>query len=818
MSAALPARARVVIIGGGAIGTSIAYHLGLAGWTDVVLLERDRLTSGTTWHAAGLMTCFGATSQTSTEIRLYSRELYARLEAETGLSTGFRAVGTIEAAADADRLHEYRRTATFQRHLGLDVHEISPSEMHDLFPLAKTDDLLGGFYVPQDGRVNPVDLTMSLARGAKARGVTIIEGVSVQQVLTADGAVTGVRTDQGEIEAEYVVNAAGMWARELGERNGLVIPNQAAEHYYLITDAIEGIDPDGPVFEDPAAHGYYREEGGGLMVGLFEPVAAAWQVDGIPERFSFGTLPPDWDRMMPFLETAMSRVPITAELGIRTFFCGPESFTPDRLPIVGEIPDLRGYFVAAGLNSVGILSCGGIGRLVAHWITTGRPDADVTAISADRFHPYQLGRAYRAARAAEALGTVFAAHYPGSEMRTARGVKRSVLHDRLAEQGAWFKDVSGWESPDWYAGAGETPQLALSWHREPWWDSWAAEHRAVREAVGLIDMSFMCKVLVQGRDAGALLERVSAGHVDGDSGTITYTQWLDEWGGLQADLTVTKLGLGEFLVVASDTAHWHVIRWLRRHAQGLHVSVTDVTSAYTQVTVQGPRSRDVVQPLTSVSLRDHEFPFRAARFIDLGLARVLCVRITYVGELGYELYIPSEMAGYVYEQLVESGAAHGMRHVGLKALGSLRMEKGYRDYGHDVDNTDGVFDVGLGFAVDLDKPAGFLGRDAVVAQKHGGPPAQRLVQVALSDPHPLLYHAEIVYRDGVAVGDVRSASYGWTLGGAVGLAMVHTPDQTPITPAWVQTGAWEVDIAGVRHGARASLRPMYDPTNARVKA
>ena len=389
------------------IGCSVAYHLAHEGWTDVLVLERDRLTSGTTWHAAGLMTCFGSTSETSTAIRMYSRDLYARLEAETGQSTGFKPVGLIEAAADADRLEEYRRVAAFQRHLGLEVEEISPREMADLFPWARTDDLLAGFHVPGDGRVNPVDLTTALAKGARQLGVRVAEGVRVEEVTTAAGRVTGVRTSAGEtVEADVVVNCTGMWARELGAQNGLVIPNQAAEHYYLITDTIEGMDPDAPIFEDPASYGYYREEGGGMMVGLFEPKAAPWKVEGIPRDFSFGTLPPDWDRMGPFLETAMARVPVTLEVGIRTFFCGPESFTPDLSPAVGEAPGLRGYFVAAGMNSVGILSAGGLGRVLAHWIIEGRPDVDVTGFNVDRFRPWQADDAYRAARTTEILGTV----------------------------------------------------------------------------------------------------------------------------------------------------------------------------------------------------------------------------------------------------------------------------------------------------------------------------------------------------------------------------------------------------------------------------
>ncbi len=819
MTVGLPDRARVVVIGGGVIGSSVAYHLAHAGWTDVLVLERDRLTSGTTWHAAGLMTCFGSTSETSTAIRLYSRDLYARLEAETGQATGFRPVGLIEAAADRDRLEEYRRVAAFQRHLGLEVHEISPGEIADLFPWARTDDLLAGFLVPGDGRVNPVDVTMSLAKGARALGVRIVEGVPVTDVLTSGGAVTGIRAGDQTVECEYVVNCTGMWARELGERNGLVIPNQAAEHYYLITDTIEGLDPDAPVFEDPSSFGYYREEGGGMMVGLFEPEAAAWRVDGIPADFSFGTLPPDWDRMAPFLEKAMARVPVTLEVGVRTFFCGPESFTPDLAPAVGEAPGVRGYFVAAGMNSVGILSAGGLGRVLAHWITTGEPDVDVTGFNVDRFRADQLEPAYRSARTAEILGTVYAAHTPGKQLRTARDRLLSPVHERLVKQGGHLREVSGWEGADWFAGEGRTPEAEPTWGRAPWFEQWEQEHRAVRESVGLMDLSFMAKFRVRGQGSGQLLDRLSAGAVNGDPGVITYTQWLNDLGRIEADLTVTKLGDDDFLVVASDTAHGHVAARLRRFADP-SVSIEDVTAAYAQLNVQGPRSRDLLAELTDHDLSTAAFGFRSAGWVELDGVQVLLARITYIGELGYELYVPAAEALAVYDAVALAGAAHGLRPVGLKSLASLRLEKGYRDFGHDIDNTDCPLEAGLGFALALDKPTAFVGREPVLQRKAANSAAggmtRRLVQVRLLDHDPLLHHAEIVLREGRPVGYVRAGSYGWTLGSAVGLAMVEGGGE-PVTADWLGSASWEVDVAGVRHPAEVSVRPMYDPTGSRVR-
>ena len=807
--APLPSRARVVVIGGGIIGTSIAYHLGHLGWTDTVLVERDQLTSGTTWHAAGLMVTFGSTSETSTELRKYTRDLYTNLEAETGLATGFKPVGFVELAADEGRLEEFRRVSTFNRHCGVDVQELSPKEVADLFPLARTDDLLAGFYVPGDGRVNPVDATMSLAKGARQTGVTIAQGVSVLDVIVKDGRVCGVVTDHGTIECEHVVNAAGMWARQLGEKSGVSIPLQAAEHYYLITEQMEGLDPSSPVIEDPGNFGYYREEVGGLMIGLFETQCAPWNVSAIPSDSSFTSIQPDWDRMGPYVEAAMSRVPKSLDTGIRTFFCGPESFTPDLRPIIGPAPEVQNYWVAAGLNSIGILTGGGLGRLVAHWIVDGDPGADVTGMHPDRLQRYQANPEYRRTRTVESLGMVYQCHYPNKALHTARNAKLSPLHSRLVEHGAYFRDVSGWESADWFAGPGATPEPGpLTWTRPTWWANWEAEHRACREGVIVMDMSFMSKFRVQGRDAGRVLDHVSANAVNGDSGQIVYTQWLNERGLLEADLTVTRLADEEFFVVATDTAHRHVETHLRRHIGGAHAFVTDVTGAYAQINVQGPRSRELLASLTTADLSNEAFPFRTAREIDLGFARVLCIRITYLGELGYELYVPTEQAVHVYDLLLVAGEPFGVRLAGLKALASLRMEKGYRDYGHDIDNTDDPLSAGFGFALALDKPGGFVGRDAVLARKAAGPLTQRLVQVFVHDPEPLMFHAEVVRRDGTAVGYVRAASYGHTLGGAVGLAMVND---------WHSDGEWTVEIAGRQYRASISLKPLYDPDNARIK-
>jgi glycine/D-amino acid oxidase-like deaminating enzyme/sarcosine oxidase gamma subunit len=687
----LPDHANVIIVGGGIIGTSVAYHLGKMGVSDVLLLERDRLTSGTTWHAAGLMTTFGSLSTTSMDMRMYTRELYSSiLPQETGLETGFMQIGFIEVACDEGRLEYFRRVAAFNRLCGIHVEELSAEQVYEKQPFIATEGILAGFYVPEDGRVNPTDATMAFAKGARQYGVQIKEGVAVEDVTTTNPvetgkprAATGVTISDGNggttgISANVVVNCAGMWARQFGEQVGVTIPNQAAEHYYLITEEIPGLDPHWPVVEDPSKCIYVRPEGKGLLVGFFEWEGASWQPNKIPSEFAFGELEPDWDRMAPYLESAMELlVPEVHNVGIKTFFCGPESFTPDNSPVVGPAPDLQNYYVAAGLNSVGILTGGGIGKTVARWIQqNGEPpsEVDVTGINIDRFHRYQTNLDYRKDRVTEALGNTYRLLYPDHQPKTCRGAKKSVLHDRLVQQNAYFKDVSGWEAPGWYAPSGVEPIIENeSFGRESWFPYWEAEHRACRENVALFDMSFMSKFLVQGYDAGIFLNKLSTANVDGPCSQITYTQWLNQDGYVEADLTVTKMAEDQFLVVVTDTMHNHVHSHMtRRLSRDWHVTVTDVTARYAQINIQGPRSRDLLQKLTNRDLME-SFDFRTAEEIDIGIARALCTRITYVGELGYELFIPAEQATLVYDQIADVGTEFDLKHAGLKALGSLRM-------------------------------------------------------------------------------------------------------------------------------------------------
>jgi glycine cleavage system aminomethyltransferase T/glycine/D-amino acid oxidase-like deaminating enzyme len=852
----VPDHANVVIVGGGIIGTSVAYHLGKLGVKDVVLIERDRLTSGTTWHAAGLITTFGSMSSHSVDMRLYTRELYRNvLPEETGLETGMMDVGVIELVAEnpnnpkegRERLHYLRRVTAFNRLYGVNVKEIPPEEVKERFPLCNTDGVLAGFYIPEDGRVNPTDVTMAFAKGARQLGVKIVEGVSVKEVKTSNPvtsgrprAVEGIKiadtaTETGqtqshekEMTANVVVNSAGMWARQFGELCGVTIPNQAAEHYYLITEPISGLNPLWPVVEDPSRCIYMRPEGNGLMVGFFEWEGAPWNPKAIPDTFSFGQIEPDWDRMEPYLVSAMARlVPEVQNVGIKSFFCGPESFTPDNSPIVGPA-NLKNYYVAAGLNSVGILTGGGIGKTLAQWIKNdgiSPGDIDVTSIHVNRFHKYQSNEGYRGKRVSEALGNTYRLQYPDHQPKTCRGARKSILHTYLQNRNAYFRDVSGWESPGWYAPSKDSLRGNETFGRPHYFSFWEAEHKACRENVALFDLSFMSKILVQGFDAGKFLNWLSTANVDGPVNQITYTQWLNEKGYLEADLTVTKLSETDFLVIATDTMHHHVMQHMAsRLSRDWHVTLADVTSSYTQINLQGPRSRELLQRLTTRDLFN-DFDFRRAEEIDIGdLARALCVRITYVGELGYELFIPTDQAALVYHHIVEAGNDLGLVHAGLKAVGSLRLEKGYRDYGHDIDNTDTILEAGLSFTIDWEKVGGFIGMDHVRAQKDllkilGGRTRRMAnVLVPLSSEDPLLYHGEVLWRNGERISDLRAASYGHSVGGGVGLTMLQSPDgTTPITKSWIDDASWEVEVADKFYPCQISLVPFYDPKNKRIK-
>ena len=812
----LPTRARVVIVGGGVIGASIAYHLGHRGWNDVLLLERDQLTSGTTWHAAGLIVSGGMTTETLAWMTKHSLDLYAGLEAETGLSTGFTPVGYVQTASTSERLDKLRREADFLRLMGLEREEISAAEVADLWPHADVSEVIAGFIAPDEGRADPYNVAMSLATGARSRGVRIVQGARVTGFDQRNGRVTGVVTDRGSVEAEYVVNCAGMWAREVGARAGVSVPLQAIEHAYLITEPMDGVRPDLPILEVPDRFAYYREETGGLMIGLFEPVAAPWSLDGIPEGFSFGEIPSDWDRLGPFIERAMEILPGVTDVGVRRLFTGPESFTPDNGFLMGEAPELDNFFVCAGMNSLGILTGGGAGSIMADWIVDGLPSIDVTDIDIARMSRFQTSRSYLADRSVELLGRLFATgSWPHSSPGMARNVRRSVLHDRLADVGAHFSESSGWELTEYFVPPGMDGSGPLTYGRPTWFEHHATEHRAVREGVALFDMSSMSKFLVQGGDAEVRLNRLCGNNVAVPIGRCVYTQWMNERGGVEIDATVTRLSDDRYQVVVAELFHRRAERMLQRALVGSSATVTDVTSGLALLSLQGPRSRELLEGLTSADVSHEAFPYLTGRDIDLHHGHGLAIRMSFVGELGWELYVPTEFAVGVYDRIAELGAGLGLAHVGMATLESTRTESGRLDYGLDMENTDTPLEAGLAFAVDLDKEGGFVGREALAELRESRPYRTRLVQFLLDDPEPLLHGEEPILLDGHPVGYTRSGAYGHTCGGAMGFGYVEHPDG--VTNDLVTTGPFEIVVAGDRHSAIASLSSMYDPKNLRVR-
>ncbi|WP_432477308.1 FAD-dependent oxidoreductase [Nocardioides sp. GXQ0305] len=815
----LPDRAQYVVVGGGVVGTSIAYHLALLGATDVVLLERKQLTSGTTWHAAGEVVS-GGTSEDALWMARYSADLYARLEEETGLSTGFRQCGYLQLATTARADESLRRETAYMRSVGMAKEVLSANEVADLVPLMRTDDVVHGFWTPDEGRANPVDVTMSLARGARQRGVRIFEETEVTGFVLDGRRVVGVRTARGDVACEKVVLAAGLWGRELAAKAGVTVPLQAAEHYYLLTEPIEGVTPESvPVIEDGEAYGYYREEGGGLLVGMFEPVAKAWALDGTPRDSAFAVLPPDWDRLAPFLEVAMRRFPALEDAGIRTLFCGPESFTDDLSPMLGESPEVDHLYLACGLNSVGILSGGGLGHVMAQWLIEGHPPLDLTEVGVDRAHVFQATRLFRQQRTVERLGFLLNdLSWPNAQNTRGRNVRRSPYHPQHVADGAHLVATSGWEFPEFFAGPGAVPTVEWGFARGEAFERTREEHLRAREHLAAFDLSLMSHHQVQGPHAAALLNRVCANDVDTAVGRVVYTQWLDERGGIIADVTVTRQAEDCYVVVSGDNIHRRVPAWLRRQTRdGELVTVTDVTGAYALLSVQGPRSREVLQSLSPDDWSDAAFPYLTAQHVELGYTPLWALRMTYVGELGWDLLVPTEFGATLYEQLraaADGIVDGGFRPTGLGALETMRLEKAFRDMGHDIDSTDTPLEAGLGFAVAWDKPGGFVGREALLKQKESGPPARRLVNVLLDSPDHDLVGDEPVYWDGEPAGHVRSGGFGHTLGAACGIASVSR--DAGFTAADLAAGSFEVDVAGTRVPATASLRPFLDPERARI--
>jgi 4-methylaminobutanoate oxidase (formaldehyde-forming) len=818
MPKSLPARCDVVIIGGGIVGNSIAYHLGKIGITNTVVLERKQLTSGTTWHAAGLVGQLRA-SKNLTELAKYTTGLFEGLEKETGQATGFKQNGSISIALTDGRMEELLRGASMAKCFGLAVDVVSTAEIKERVPHYNMDGVKGGVFLPKDGQVNPIDVTQALASGARSRGAKIFENTKVTRILVEKCRAVGVETTEGTIMADKVVIASGMWSRELGRSIGVNIPLHACEHFYIVSEPIAELPRNMPVVRLLDECTYYKEDAGKLMVGAFEPKAKAWGGGGIDDEHAFVTLPEDMDHFEPILTSAINRVPLLETAGIQLFFNGPESFSPDNRYYLGEAPEVKNCYVATGFNSIGIQSSGGAGLVLSQWIKNGYPPMDVNGMDIRRIHPFQSVRSYVGERVTETLGLLYAMHWPYRQAETARGVRRSPIYEQTKKLGAVFGEVNGWERPNWYARDGVKPEYEYSYGRQNWFPCADYEAKQLMTKCVFFDQSSFAKYSVEGRDACKVLNNISANNVDVEPGRIVYTQWCNERGGIEADLTVTRLDEGKFLVVTGAVPQVRDMAWLKRNTpENAHCIATDITSGLPMIAVMGPNSRALLQKLSGADLSNAAFPFGTSKEIEIGFARVRASRITYVGELGWELYIPTEFVAHVFERLIAAGAEFGLTPAGMHTMNNCRTEKAYRHWGHDMSDEETPIEAGLGFAIAWDKKGGFIGREALLKQKALPVHPKRMVCIALEDSStaaPMMYHEEPIYRNGVIVGSTTSGAWGHRVN--LSLGMGYVSNDGGVTKDWLDSGKWEVELAWKRYSAKVQLQSFYDPKGERIK-
>ena len=809
-------KAKVVIIGGGVIGCSVAYHLSKLGWTDVVLLERKQLTSGTTWHAAGLIGQLRA-SANMTKLAKYTQELYFDLEKETGVSTGFKRVGSISVALTNERMEELKRSAAMARAFGVDVEEISPREIQKRYPHINLERVVGGVFLGKDGQGDPANIALALAKGARQLGAKIHERVTVKKVFKNQNKVTGLEWidqngDHGHIACEEIVNCAGMWGHSVGKMLGANIPLHACEHFYIVTEPIAELTQL-PVLRVPDECAYYKEDAGKMLLGAFEPNAKPWGMSGISDDFEFDQLPEDFEHFEPILEMAINRLPMLEKAGIHTFFNGPESFTPDDAYHLGRTPEMENVWVAAGFNSIGIQSAGGAGMALAQWMQDKEKPFDLGDVDISRMQPFQGNKKYLFERSKETLGLLYADHFPFRQKESARGVRRTPFHEHLKSKGAVFGEVAGWERANWFSFDGQHDEYVYSWKRQNWFENSAKEHMAVRENVGLYDMSTFGKIRVEGKDAERFLNYLCGANLSVDIGKIVYTQFLNSKGGIEADVTVTRLSETIYLIVTPAATRLADETWLRRNQKDYNVVITDVTAAEGVLALMGPNSRALLSSISPNKFDNEINPFGTAQVIEIGMGLARAHRVSYVGELGWELYISSDQCGHIFETIIDAGSDHDLKLCGMHMMDSCRIEKAYRHFGHDITCEDHVLEAGLGFAVDTDKPD-FIGKKAVINKREVGL-EKRLVQFQLTEPEPLLYHNEPIIRDSEIVGYISSGNYGHKLGGAIGMGYIPCEGESPEE---LLSSKFEIDVSGTICAAKASLKPLYDPLSKRTKA
>jgi len=806
----LPSTARVVIIGGGIVGCSIAYHLAKSGVSDVVLLERKQLTCGTTWHAAGLVSMLWPTPYL-TKLAEYTHELYASLEAETGQATGYRRIGSLSVARTSERLEELLRTSSMASVFGVESEMINNERLREFYPGINTDGILGTLYIEKDGQTNAIDTTIALSKGARNYGAKVLENIKVEEILVKNGKAVGVKTERGSITADKVVLAGGLWSRDLAAKIGVDLPLYACEHSYVVTDDMQGMTKR-PVLRDFDKGVYLKEDTGKILMGWFEHNAVGCPMSRIAEDFAFDEFPCDLEHMEEYLLRGMETLPVLEETGIRLFFNGPESFTPDNLHLLGPTPEVENFFVACGMNSKGLAAGAGIGKVMAAWIIDGYPPGDIWDCDVRRHHPVQREQTYIEARIPEALGHTYAMHWPFYQYKTARDKIQSPLHQVLKDQGACFGEVAGYERPNWFAQNGAKAEYEYSYKRQNWFEFYAGEHMAVRQRVGIYDISSFGKFEVSGPDAERALQWICAGNVAVETGQLVYTQWLNERGGIEADVTVSRTGPNRYMITTAIGSYnkdwWH----LKKHLHG-DVQLRDISADYSCLALQGPDARRVLEKLAETDISAEGFAFGSGRYAEVAGVEVWLQRLSYVGELGWEIFVPASDTCRVFARLQDAGAEFGMRNVGLHAVNSLRLEKGFRHWGHDIGSEDNLIQAGLSFAAKPDS-GDFIGRDAFLRQQAAGLPERRLVQFKLNDPQPLLYHNEPIIMDGAIVGYLSSGMYGHSIGAAIGMGFVEMPG---LTADRIREATFVIEIAKQRFGAEATLRALYDPSSSRMR-
>tara|TARA_A100000164_G_scaffold380129_1_gene426605 strand:+ start:60 stop:2504 length:2445 start_codon:yes stop_codon:yes gene_type:complete len=812
----LPKASRAVIIGGGISGCSVAYHLAKLGWTDVVLLERKKLTSGTTWHAAGLIGQL-RNSQNMTRLAKYSAELYVDLANETGIETGMKQNGSITVALTESRKEELNRQAALARAFGVEVSEIGPGEIKDQYPILDTADVLSGVFLPKDGQADPANIALALAKGARQMGVQIEEGVTVTDVDIDNDQVQGVEFslengEKGYITSEIVINCGGMWARELAEKSGVVIPLHACEHFYIVTEPIEQLGQL-PVLRVPDECSYYKEDAGKIMLGAFENRAKPWGMNGIPDDFCFDQLPEDLEHFEPILSLGIKRIPLLNSVGIRTFFNGPESFTPDNRYYLGESTSCTGYWLAAGYNSIGIVSSGGAGMALAKWITEGEPPFDLWEVDIRRAEPFQRNRNYLKNRVTESLGLLYADHFPYLQPETSRNIRRSPFHSYLKDLGAVFGEVAGYERANWYAFKGQKPEYEYSWGRQNWFENQQLEHQSVREDIGIFDMSSFGKIKVEGDDALVLLQYLCTAQMDVPVGKIVYTQILNSKGGIESDLTVSRLSKNSFLLVVPCATLQRDLKLLKTFSKSKNVVVVDISASEGVLSIMGPKTRDLLAQLSPNDFSNKAHPFGTWKSIEIASGVARAHRVSYVGELGWELYISSDQCAHVFEEIWKVRDQVNFRLCGFHTLDSCRIEKAYRHFGHDITDEDNLIEAGLGFTAAMSK-SDFVGKQAILERKASG--VDRLMlQFLLNDPSKMIYHHEPIMRGKEIVGYLTSGNYGHYLGSGVGLGYV---DCRGLTKEKILNFDYFIDVAGEVTPVKASIKPFYDPKSHRVRA